>query len=187
MQHNSSFWGSNEDCLIQVLIKPDKSSLKLAIDFFTGAISLPVWHCLDSSLSPGFTYYNNKKKGLVFNTRMPNVPGPFFFFFFYFSMPLVASCFYLLLFLTLAIMKKKHDYFFQTHLSCFTKYMHSLSRFMFHILLSRNSTFDLGSLCWCLLVESSLVHGAPEPESRHLIWKTKLVFFRESTTQVRDS
>lgn len=80
MQHNSSFWGSNEDCLIQVLIKPDKSSLKLAIDFFTGAISLPVWHCLDSSLSPGFTYYNNKKKGLVFNTRMPNVPGPFFFF-----------------------------------------------------------------------------------------------------------
>lgn len=66
MQHNSSFWGSNEHYLIQVLIRPDKLSLKLAMGLLIGAISLLVQHSLD--LSPSLHvyfrlyYYNNNSK-----------------------------------------------------------------------------------------------------------------------------
>lgn len=114
MQHNSSFWGSNEDCLIQVLIKPDKSSLKLAMGLFTGAISLLVQHCLDSSPSPhvlsSFTYYSNNKQQKYWFLSITKCQ--MFLVFFGLLSAISSSCFYLLFFNVWNIEEEKMTFFF---------------------------------------------------------------------------
>lgn len=129
MQHNSSFGGSNEGCLIQVLIKPDKASLKLAMSLFIDAISLLVQHSLGSSPSPHvsfrFYYYNNNKQQ-KYCFPLPPKCHMFLVLFLDYSVPLAAVFIYY--FVMFEILKKKNMILFlQTNLSCFTKYMHSLN------------------------------------------------------------
>lgn len=77
--------------------------------------------------------------------------------------------------------KKKWPFFLQTNWSHFTKHVHSLSRFMFHILLLSNNPLDSDKTHLLMTggedAPAQMHLEAPEPESWHLTWKTNPASF----------